>query len=196
MNAIDKAVAIAEMIEKEFIEQRQAAKMLGVSDGFISQHLALLRLPKKIQSAVKTGTLELAHARQLVRVKDEEKQAEFMKMAATLTSAGLSDKVDVYVAKEKEKEERAEKAEKAKAKAALRKKTGVAAPEDDEEEVQSLADVYGEKKLEPLKKTEMMDALKFYANKLERATVDTKKAEYKGILKGLEIASGIVAFTP
>lgn len=197
MNAIDKAVAIAEMIEKEGIEQRHAAKMLGVSDGYISQHLTLLRLPKKIQAEVKSGKLELAHARQLARVKNEEQQLEFLKLAGTLTSAGLGDKVDAYLQKEKEKEDKAAAAEKKKLKAATRKKLGVAAADDDDDDKEpTLAEIYGEKKLEPMKKTEMMDALKHFANKLERAEAETKKAEYKGILKGLEIASGILEFTP
>lgn len=198
MNAIDKAVAISEMIDKEKCEQRWAAKLLGVSEGYISQHLTLLKLPKKIQGEVKSGKLELAHARQLARVKNEEQQLEFLKMAGSLTSAGLSDKIDTYLQKEKEKEEKAALAEKKKLKNATRKKLGIAAADDDDEDDKepTMAELYGQKKLEPLKKTEMMDALKHFANKLERAEAETKKAEYKGILKGLEIASGITEFTP
>lgn len=194
MNPLDKAQAIADMIASETMEQRHAAKALGVSDGFISQHLALLRLPKKAQAALRSGSLELAHARQLGRVKDEDAMMEFLKLAPGLTSAALSDKVDAYLQKEKEKAEKAEKAAKKKTRA--KAKNG--AEEDDEEAdaEPTLADLYAAKKLEPLKKTDMTEALKFYANKLERAEADSKKAEYKWILRGLEIASGLFEFTP
>ena len=197
MNPLDMAAAIFEMINKEGIEQRVVAAGLGVSEGFVSQHLTLLKLPKKIQAALRSGQIELAHARQLARVKDEEQALGFLKMAPDLTSTGLSGKIDIYLQKEKEKADKAAAAEKSKAKAAQRKKLGVAAvADDDDDEEPSLADTYAAKKLEPLKKADMLAALKFYANKLERAEVDTKKAEYKGILRGLEIATGLYEFTP
>ena len=82
MNPMDRAVGINQMIAQEGIEQREAARKLGVSDGYISQHLALLRLPKKVQMAVRAGQIELAHARQLGRIKDEEKVMEFLRMKA------------------------------------------------------------------------------------------------------------------
>lgn len=196
MNAMDKATSIAEMIEKESLEQKDAAIALGVSEGFISQHLALLRLPKKIQGAVRSGTLDMASARQLGRVKDEEKALEFFALAGSLTSAGLADKIDLYVQKEKEKEAKVAAAAKKKEKAATRKKLGVKEADDDEDDApKTLAQEYADKKIEPLKKTDMTEALKYYASRYERASSDAKKMEYKFTLKGLEIAAGLSEFT-
>lgn len=197
MNPMDRAIGLNEMIANEGIEQREVARKLGVSDGYVSQHLALLKLPKKVQLAVRSGQIELAHARQLSRVKNEEKALEFLALAPNLTSVALSDKIDIYLQKEKEKEAKALEAAKKKEKAERRKKLGVKDDDEDEDEApKTLADEYAEKKLEPLKKTDMMEALKFYASKFERAEAETKKAEYKGILKGLEIAAGLQEFTP
>lgn len=193
MNPLDKAIHITAMMENEFVEQKDVAKALGVSDGFVSQHLALLRLPKKIQVAVRNGDIELAHARQLTRVKDEEKALEFLALANTLTSASLSDKIDIYLQKEKERADKLAKNERLKAKASKRGKLGIKDVEEDAPP--TMAEQYAAKKLEPLKKTDLQEALKFYANKYERSESEGKKAAYKNVLKGLEIAAGLLEFS-
>jgi hypothetical protein len=69
---------------------------------------------------VKNGKIDLAHARQLGRIKDEEKMLDLLKVAADLTVSQLQDKVEVVVAKEKAKaeaEKAKENAKKPKAKA-------------------------------------------------------------------------------
>ena len=194
MNPMDIAHNIEKMMATQTMEAHVAARFLGRSEGWVSQHRSLLKLPKKIQAAVRSETIDLTTARQLTRVKDEEKALEFLKLAATLTAAGLADKIDFYLQKEKEKADKAEKAEKAKAKAAKKGKSSKEEPDEDAEP--TLAELYGEKKLEPLKKTDMTAALQYYANKYDRAESETKKAEYKWILRGIEIASGLFEFTP
>jgi hypothetical protein len=76
------------------------------------------------------------------------------------------------------------------------KKTKDSDDEDDEEEdkkpaKKSLAEKYAEMELAPLNKTALREQLELYANKLERSESEDKRAEYKYILKGMEICAGL-----
>jgi ParB family chromosome partitioning protein len=50
---------------------QQIAEKIGKTRAFVTQRVALLRLPKEVQNRVLTGTLSFSNARQLLQIKDE-----------------------------------------------------------------------------------------------------------------------------
>lgn len=194
MNALDRARALQRIMELLNLDQRALAQRMGVSDGYVSQHLALLKLPKPVQMAVKKEEIEMAHVRQIVRLKDEEAQLKVLEDATKMTSTQLQAKIEFMVQKEKEKAEKEREKQEAAgtAKKPAAKKRAKSDDEEVEEARQSFAEKrYGNAQLEPLKKTDMRDALYYYAEKYDRAESENKKAEYKFIMMGLEIAAGL-----
>jgi ParB family chromosome partitioning protein len=182
LNPMDKATAMKQM-QEDGLDQKEIASQLGVSPGFVSQHLSLFNLPKKAQDHVAKGKLELTHARELVRIKDEEVVESMLEDAEVLNASDLKNKVDFFLEKQRAKAE--EEKKKTPAKKSNGKEKEEATPK------KSLAERYAEMELEPLKKNDLREQLQIYATKLERAESENKRLEYKFILKGMEIAAGL-----
>ncbi|MER7761326.1 ParB/RepB/Spo0J family partition protein [Streptomyces sp. NPDC097619] len=72
---MDQAKAIQELVAAHG-KQGIVAKLLGKSDGWISQRLALLRLPDDLQEKVETGDLKVRDARRIARLPADEMRAE------------------------------------------------------------------------------------------------------------------------
>lgn len=201
MNAMDKAEALRKLLELNENDQKKVASLVGISEGSVSQYKSLYDLPKHTQKLLRDGKLDLARARELHRLKgfDDAKVNDLADTAVNMSSGELKAKVEFLLQREKEKQEAAEQRQKEKAKTKKNGKSAASEEEfdhsDKEEETarQTFAEKrYGDVQLEPLKKSDLKDAIFFYANKYDRAESDTRKAEYKFILKGLEIAAGIV----
>lgn len=199
MNPLDVAVGIRQMMDNEQLDQKSVAESLGVSDGYVSQHLSLLKLPPKAQRAVKSGQLEMTHARVLGRLKSPEAVLGLLKDAETLTASDLNNKVEFILQKERDKppaepveapKETVSKqvAEKAPAAPERRKADATQPPP---REKKSLAERYAEVELAPLNQTSLREEMMALAIKLERAESEAKRNEYKYTLKGLEIAAGL-----
>lgn len=189
MNPMDRALGIQKMMVNEELDQKSAAESLGVSEGYVSQHLGLLKLPAKVQGAVRNNKLEMTHARALSRLKDEDAILGMLKEAQTMTAADLNSKVEFALAKQKEKAAKvAEKADKpTKRKAASDSGSEDALPPARK----SLAEQYADAVLAPLNKTDLRTELQVRAGKLENAKTEASRTEHKFILKGLEIAAGL-----
>jgi ParB/RepB/Spo0J family partition protein len=183
MNPMDRATGIQKMQANEGIDQKGVARSLGVSEGYVSQHLALLKLPSKVQTALRNGKLEMTHARTLGRLKDEELILGLLKDAQGMTAADLTNRVDHLLAKEKEKAAKASAA-------APRKKKSAASAEEGGEKV-SLAEQYAAAVLAPLNKTDLRSELQARAEKMTKAKTEASRTEHKFVLKGLEIAAGL-----
>lgn len=198
MNPYDIAVGIQTMMAAESIDQKKAAELLGKTEGFVSQHLSLMKMPDVVKKAVKSGKLGIGHVRLLAKVKNETALEELTELAsgkagegARLTTDELANKVKF--ANDKEEKKEAEKVEKQRAKARAKASGGdddsSAAP--DPEPKETLVDIYEKAKLNPPNKTELKELLKEWAGKYENARSEDKKLEYKNVLKGLELASGV-----
>jgi ParB/RepB/Spo0J family partition protein len=61
----------------ETLKNKDIAKLCGVSEGSVSQHLAIRKLPAKFLTAMKKGQLLMAEGRELCRL-DPEEDAEFL----------------------------------------------------------------------------------------------------------------------
>ncbi|CAM3759902.1 ParB/RepB/Spo0J family partition protein [Alicyclobacillus pomorum] len=76
LNAIEIAEAYAQLMNKAQLTQEQLAKRVGQSRSHVANMLRLLQLPRQVRTLVSRGTLSMGHARALLAVEDEKKQAE------------------------------------------------------------------------------------------------------------------------
>ena len=179
MNPYDRAVAIQEMLELENVDQKTAAAKLGVSQGYVSQHLSILKLPAKVQHAVRQGKIDIAQARELIRLKDDAAITALAKKAPDMTAAEVKAKVDKALIKE-EARQLAEDAA-----------SEIGDTKRPRRERTSLIDLYSNATLVPRKKTELRDLLLEWGHKYENAKSDKKKDEYRHVLRGIELAAGV-----
>ncbi len=68
-------IKLHKMTAKELAEDR------GMTIGWVSQHLQLLKLPEKVQNAVEDGSITATHAREIVRVTDTKTQERLLSKA-------------------------------------------------------------------------------------------------------------------
>ncbi len=76
LNAIEIAEAYAQLMNKAKLTQEQLAKRVGQSRSHVANMLRLLQLPRQVRTLVSRGTLSMGHARALLAVEDEKRQAE------------------------------------------------------------------------------------------------------------------------
>jgi ParB-like chromosome segregation protein Spo0J len=128
----------------------------------------MLKLPESVQEAVQSGKITATHARELGRVSDEKTQLKLLKSAEDkdLSATELKEKVDALDVKEKKSTNRGRKA----------------GPTDAKE------------KKEPGKK-EVLEAMHSLDEKKKVAAQEkdtTKEAFYKGMIRGVGWARGMV----
>jgi ParB/RepB/Spo0J family partition protein len=195
MNAMDRALAIQSLVESEG-SQKEAAEALGVSEGYISQHLGYLKMPRQAQQYLATGRIDASHARQLVRVKEEDTLLELLEAAPAMTAVELGNKVDALLHEEKHTKRIAAKEKPAESEEPEEKPKRKKAPANEdvlpqEDEKPSLADIYMEAELDPKTEKDLRELLMSYAIKLDKAESHEKKVELKNVLKGIELAAGV-----
>lgn len=76
LNAIEVALSYHRLIQECNLTQEKLAQQVSKSRTSITNHLRLLKLPAKIQLAVRENEISMGHARALVGMDDEEKQIE------------------------------------------------------------------------------------------------------------------------
>lgn len=81
LNAIEIAEAYHNLMDKCHLTQEQLARRVGQSRSHVANMLRLLQLPGDVRSLVSRGTLSMGHARALLAVEDETKQAELARKA-------------------------------------------------------------------------------------------------------------------
>lgn len=74
LNAIEVALSYQRLLDECKLTQEELSKKLAKSRTSITNHIRLLKLPPKIQLAVRENELSMGHARALVSAGDEEKQ--------------------------------------------------------------------------------------------------------------------------
>ena len=79
LTAIELAWAYKGIIDSLHITQEELAKKLGKSRSSITNMLGLLTLPTNVQNMVLDGKLSMGHARELSKLEDTEKIAEYAK---------------------------------------------------------------------------------------------------------------------
>lgn len=76
LNAIEVALSYQRLIQECNLTQEKLGKQISKSRTSITNHLRLLKLPAKIQLAVREKEISMGHARALVALDNEKKQLE------------------------------------------------------------------------------------------------------------------------
>ncbi len=76
LNAIEVALSYQRLIDECKLTQEELAKKIAKSRTAITNHLRLLKLPVKIQLAVRESEISMGHARALLSAQDEKKQLD------------------------------------------------------------------------------------------------------------------------
>lgn len=186
MNPVDKARGLSKLIETG-LDQKEAAKALGVAPGFVSQYLGILALPKSALTALSDGDITFTQARSLCRLLPDAKAIDDLVFeASSMTVAQLDAKVSFLLSKSAppaaEEEDKAEEGETTKKKS---KKTAKAAPSE------TAIKYYEDAEFKPLKKEDLRQKMMEIKAKELKAESEEKKNEFRLILKGLTMAADL-----
>ena len=95
---MEEAQCYAAMLEKYSLTQEQLAMRLGKSQSCIANKLRLLKLPESVSEALSAAGLSERHAREIIRLKDEQAQ---LKAVEAIRDRALSVKeTERYVSKQ------------------------------------------------------------------------------------------------
>ena len=81
LNPIEVAVGYHRLLEECGLKQEDVAQKVGKNRVTIANFLRLLRLPPRVQAALRDGTLSAGHARALVNLEDADVQLKIMQRA-------------------------------------------------------------------------------------------------------------------
>lgn len=180
---------------------RDIARACGVSEGHVSQHLSLLDLDISVQKAIAKDVISMSQARVLCKVNEEEHSNFFFRLFEQMVSKGLSaqesdDKTKAYLDRFKQRQK--EKAEEQEVKDVEGGKTpskgsGPKKPEKKVGRPETQVPTYDGrvKEIMPASKTTLVAYLNGHSERLSRASSDKTKNFLKGVLHGLELASGL-----
>jgi len=84
LTPMEEARAFRRAVDTYKVTAKDLARRLGKTDGYVSQRLALLKLPEEVQEAVEEGRITATHAREISRVTDEKEQCKLLKKAESM----------------------------------------------------------------------------------------------------------------
>lgn len=84
LTPMEEARAFRRAVDTYKVTAKDLARRLGKTDGYVSQRLALLKLPEEVQEAVEEGRITATHAREISRVTDEREQLRLIKKAESM----------------------------------------------------------------------------------------------------------------
>lgn len=184
-NAHELALAFEKLVA-EGKKNRDISKACGKTEGYVSQHRAILRTPDYVQKAIRNGDLPPSATRILVKLNYEEDQAFYDKIATAMIEGNINleeaaVKVDMHL-EQKEGKESGKGKKKSAAKTKAEKRRGPTI------RVLDYADKEVLKQMEPLPKTEANKYLQHFADKLSKTSSKVKSAYNQGVLHGIEIS--------
>ena len=88
LNAIEEAISYKRLKELKSMSANELAKRIGKAQSTVSRSLSLLKLPENIQQHIAKGEIPTSVAREMVKLKQEDKQQEMAEqyLAGTLTT--------------------------------------------------------------------------------------------------------------
>ncbi|RKY27938.1 MAG: hypothetical protein DRP83_01555, partial [Planctomycetota bacterium] len=202
-NPMEIAKAFSELIDGG-MNNRGIARACGVSEGHVSQHLTLLDLDSSVQKTIAKDVISMSQARVLCKVNEEEHSTFFFRLFEQMVSKGLSAQeadiktkayLDRYTQRQKEKAaaQKAKETTTGKKDAKSSKDAKEAEPKKSPGRPETAIPTYENRKadIRPANKTELVAYLNGHSERLARATSDKTKQFLKGVLHGLELASGL-----
>lgn len=173
----------------ETMNNKSIAKLCGVSEGTVSQHLGFLKLPAYCLSSLEKGELLPTEARELCRLEPEEDADKLRELHDKLVAQDINtfeaaerivDYLDRKAAKEAGKDGKGKKKKKGK-KGDGEKSQGRPVAERD----------YSEAKIELANKTDARAELDSWAKKLPNTKSESRRQYIKGRLDGMEKLCGL-----
>jgi ParB/RepB/Spo0J family partition protein len=160
----------------------------GKSEGYVSQHLAVFRLPENFVDALQKGKITFAKARALSRLDTVKNAAYFEKIEGDalnpkVSAEELDTKIDAFLNKQAKKEGK-ERSTAGKTKA--EKKRGPAIKTTDYTDnviKQSMAPVTN--------KTKYVEYFEYYTQRIQKTSSKTRRTYLEGVLEGLELGAGL-----
>ena len=89
LDAIEKARAFREMVDRLGLTQEEVAERVGLQRSTVTNHLRLLELPTEVQEAVVAGDITMGHARALLPTATEDPEG-LERLLARISREGLS----------------------------------------------------------------------------------------------------------
>ena len=170
---------------------RDIARSGGVSDGFVSQHLALRNLSTVLRNEVKKGNLSATQCRELLRIDQEKYPEGFEKMAEKalggMDAAQLKDAVTLFLEKKKAQEDKKE--DKKDAASGKEKKEP---KKDDAKKGRPLKiKEYDAAAIKMINKGALMSMLETVETQRAKSSSTLRQRYLAGMRDGLEIAGGL-----
>jgi len=81
VSPLDEGLYIVEWLNRESATQAQIAAALDVSEGWVSQRVAILRWPKEVQESLGRRGISFGVARELSGIADEARRKHFLRFA-------------------------------------------------------------------------------------------------------------------
>ena len=78
LNAVEQAMAMQRIMNKEDITQVELAERLGYQQSTVANKLRLLKLPDYIKNALSRGTITERHARAMLKVPEDKLEQVFL----------------------------------------------------------------------------------------------------------------------
>ena len=78
LNPVEVALGYQRLIDECTLTQEQVAKKVGKKRATVANFLRLLKLPPKVQAALRDQTISMGHARALITVDNKSVQVEFL----------------------------------------------------------------------------------------------------------------------
>jgi len=72
VSPVEQAIYFSYLIDKKGMKQNEIAELFSVSEGFVSQRLALLNWHEELVAAVDAGQISFSSARELARITDDQ----------------------------------------------------------------------------------------------------------------------------
>jgi len=169
-------------------KNKEIARAFGKSEGFVSQHLGVFKLPEGYVDALKKSKITFAKARTLARL-DVEKDAEFFEkiegpiMDPDVSSDDLNTTIDAYLEKKAKKEGKTRNTA-GKTKAEKKRGPSVKLTDYSSPEIKQ--------QMTPLtNKTKYVEYFEYYTSRIQKTSSKNRRSYLEGVLEGLELGSGI-----
>ena len=87
LNAIEVALSLQRLVDECDLKQESLGERIGKNRSTVANYMRLLKLPDKVQLAIREGLISMGHARALITVESPEEQLSIL---SKIIKKGLS----------------------------------------------------------------------------------------------------------
>lgn len=78
LNAIEVALSLQRLVDECDLKQESLGERIGKNRSTVANYMRLLKLPDKVQLAIREGLISMGHARALITVESPEEQLSIL----------------------------------------------------------------------------------------------------------------------